>query len=359
MPVKKLSLLLLSAMAIVSALTPARAQRLEPVFSDSTYQLTGVAKEPGGRLFVNYPRWSEKYRYAVVKADGNKATPFPNEAMNNWQPGQPGADKWVCVQSVYADDGGTLWILDPAAPFMKTVQGGGPKLVKMNKGGNAPERTYSLASIVPDTAYVNDVRVDLKTNFAYLTESKGGGIIVLDLASGSARRLLSTHPSTKSDPAFKFIIDGHELMKEGKPVKMNSDGIALTHDGVWLYYKPLTDDRLYRIRTEYLRNATLSDAAIGTKVEDLGRFCTTDGMILDHKGNLYLGDLQRSKIVRITPDLKMTTVIQDDRLVWPDSYAIDEGYLYISTSQIQKQPEYNDGVDKRTLPYYVFRVKIE
>ena len=45
--------------------------RLELVFSDPTYQITGVAKEPGKRLFVNYPRWSDTYRYAVAVATGD------------------------------------------------------------------------------------------------------------------------------------------------------------------------------------------------------------------------------------------------------------------------------------------------
>lgn len=317
---------------------------LELVFSDSTYQLTGVAKEPGGKLLVNYPKWSGPYRYAVV-ADS---------------PGKPYAKdiKWVCVQSVYFDDKGELWILDPAAPKLKTIQGGGAKLVKMNKTNGTAERTYSFNGIIPDTAYMNDVRVDTKINYAYLTESKVGGIVVIDLTSGKTRRLLSNHPSTKSDPSFKYIIDGHELMKDGKPAKFNSDGIALSPDGDWLYYKSITDDKLYRIRTQFLRDSSISDSVLGPRVQDLGHFASTDGMILDSKGNLYLGDPRTYSIIKISPDMKMTTLIKDERLIWPDSYSIADGYLYISCSQIHKQPDYNDGVNKRTSPYTVYRLKL-
>ena len=333
--------------------------RLETVFTDNRYQLTGVAKEEGGRLLVNYPRWSETYRFAVAEVTGDTtASPFPDSAMNAWKPGENGRDKWVCVQSVYYDDSSNLWILDPAAPMLKTVQGGGAKLVKMSRDGKDIERTYSFTGIVPDSAYVNDVRVDVERGWAYMTESKGGGIIALNLASGTMRRVLSTHYSVKSDTSYKFIIDGQELMKDGKPVKINSDGIALTPDGDWLYYKPLTDDKLYRIKTEALRDPNMSEAELGKEVEDLGHFATTDGMIFDDAGNLYLGDLQRYRILRITPDHKMTTLIEDKRLIWPDSYSIADGYLYISCSQIQKQPGYNGGVDKRTSPYTVLRAKL-
>ncbi|HYE55684.1 MAG TPA: L-dopachrome tautomerase-related protein, partial [Chitinophagaceae bacterium] len=221
---------------------------LELVFSDNTYQLTGVAKPMNGPLLVNYPRWSDVYRYAVVETSGDTAVkPYPDSTMNIWQPGQSGRNKWVCVQSVYVDDSGSVWVLDPAAPKLKNIQGGDAKLVKMNPQTRKPERTYSFNGVVPDTAYVNDVRIDGPRQFAYLTESKGGGLIVVDLKSGKMRRVLSTHYSVRSDPAFKFVIDGQELMKEGKPVKIHSDGIALTPDANWLYYKPLTDDKLYRI----------------------------------------------------------------------------------------------------------------
>lgn len=334
-------------------------KKLELVFEDSTYQITGISKQENGRLLINYPRWSPIYKYAVVQAQGmHGKMPYPNEAMNQWQPGQPGQDKWVCVQSSFFDDAGTLWILDPAAPMLKTIQGSGAKLVKMNKATNTVEKTYSFMDILPDTAYVNDVRVDVQKQYAYLTESKGGGIVVVNLASGQMRRVLSTHYSTKSDPSYKYIIDGKELVKEGKKAVFNSDGIALTPDGAWLYYKPLTDDKLYRIKTAYLRDTAITDTALGSKVEDLGHFASTDGMIFDKSGNLYFGDPQHYRLLKIDKHLKMTTLVEDQRLIWPDSYAIAEGYLYVSCSQIQKQPEYNEGTNKRTTPYTVYRIKL-
>ncbi len=333
-------------------------RELELVFSDDTYQLTGIAKEEGGGLLVSYPRWSEVYSSAVVIAHGPTGKiPYPDAAMNAWEPGL-GKDRWVCVQSVYFDDAATPWVLDPAAPKMQRIQDKAAKLVKMNPATGKPDRVYNLSRVLPDTAYANDVRIDLLRGFAYITESKGGGIIVIDLQSEKTRLALAGHPSTRSDPAFTFIIDGRELSKDGKPVKIHSDGIALTPDGAYLYYKPLTDDRLYRIPTEALRNWELDDTGLGQAVEDLGRFCTTDGMIFDRAGNLYLGDLQRRRIVRIAQDHKMTVLLQDDRLIWPDSYAIAEGYLYVSCSQIQQQPAYNGGVDKRTSPYAVYRMKL-
>jgi sugar lactone lactonase YvrE len=336
---------------------PARV--LELVFYDDSHQITGLAKAEGSGLLVNYPRWGEPYRYAVAIAhSGARKIPYPDEAMNTWQPGQPGTDKWVCVQSVYYDDAGNLWVLDAAAPELKTVQGGGPKLVKMNRATGLPDRVYALSPVLTDTSYANDVRVDANRNFAYISESKGGGIVVIDLGSGKMRRVLAAHPSTLSDPAFTFIIDGKELMKDGKPVKINSDGIALTPDGSFLYYKPLSDDKLYRVPTDVLRDWAADEQAIAAKVEDLGHFTTTDGMIFDKAGNLYLGDLQQNRIMRISGNHQMTELLRDSSLIWPDSYSIAEGFLYISCSQIHKQPAFNEGLNKRNTPYAVYRMKL-
>jgi len=44
-----------------------RNNQLELVFSDDTYQLTGVAVSKEGRLFTNYPLWPGPHKYDVVE----------------------------------------------------------------------------------------------------------------------------------------------------------------------------------------------------------------------------------------------------------------------------------------------------
>jgi sugar lactone lactonase YvrE len=335
-------------------------KELELVFEDNQYQLTGVAISKKGRLFTNYPLWEGPHQYSLVEIlPGNKTKPYPNLEMNQWQKGQDGREKWVCVQAVYIDDKDAMWVVDPACPQMKEVYEGSHKLVKINLETDTIEHTYFFEGVAGNKSYINDVRVDTERGFAYLTNSNEGGILVVNLKTGSIRQLLHDHPSVKSDPAFTFEIDGKELKKEGAPVKIHSDGIALSPDGEWLYFKPLTDKKLYRTRTKILQDETLVPVEATEWVEDLGTFTTSDGMIFDHSGNLYLGDLQQSALMQVDKDHKLTRVLQDNRLIWPDSYSVsDDGYLYISCSQIQKQPEYNDGQNKRTSPYAIYRMKL-
>src|SRR4051812_8523485 len=208
--------------------------QLELLFEDDQYQLTGVAVSRKGRLFTCYPLWQGPHKYSLVEIVDGKPRPYPNEEMNNWKQGDGGKTKWVCVQAVYIDDQDTMWVVDPACPQMKEVYQGSHKLVRINLSTNEVEQTYFFEGIASDKSYLNDVRVDTSKGFAYLTNSNEGGILVVDFASGKIRQLLQDHYSVKSDPSFTFQIDGHELMKEGKRAKMQSDGIALTPDGEWL-----------------------------------------------------------------------------------------------------------------------------
>ena len=334
--------------------------KLEELFGDSKYQLTGVAVSAKGRLFTNYPIWSPVHKYCVVEVTSKtEAKAYPNEELNSWKDGEDGSKKFVSVQAVYIDDQDKLWVVDAANPGFAGVYQESDKLVRINLTTNKVERIYPMKGVTDKGSYINDVRVDTRRQVAYLTNSNQGGIVVVDLKSGKARMVLKGAPPTQTDPAYHFMVGGREVAPGGKPLKVNSDGIALSPDREWLFWKPLTDDKLYKARTADLRDAKLKDSDLVAKVVDLGHVNITDGMEFDKKGNLYFGDMEKNAILKISPKLEKTTLVTDPRLIWPDSYAISrDGYLYISTSQVQTAPPFNNGVDKRTLPYGLFRLKI-
>ncbi|WP_312900008.1 L-dopachrome tautomerase-related protein [Chryseobacterium taichungense] len=336
--------------------------QLEEVFSDSTYQLTGVAVAKDNRVFVNYPYWLDNHSYSVVEVKDGKAVPYPDAEWNSFKKGEDGQNKFVTVQSVVTDDKGFLWVVDAAGIGLGKVYQHSSKVLKINLANNKIEKIYRFPeNVVSEDVYINDIRVDNENGFAYLTNSNTGGIVVLNINTGASRLVLTNSPSVKSDPNYHFSPLGTELKKgDGSLLKVNSDGIALTPDNQYLYYKPLTDNRLYRIKTDLLRDFKTNEAVLNKSVEDLGKFITTDGMIFDKNGNLYLGDLEKNSIVKITPDLKMHTIVKDDeKLIWPDSYSIsDDGYLYISNSQIQLMPWFHDGKEQFKKPFKVFRIKI-
>lgn len=353
--------LLLASLFVFVGNKKASAQ-LELVFSDSVYQLTGVAVDTAGRVFVTYPYWSEKKKNAVVEVKGKqKAEAYPNKDWNNWKAGKSGVEAFVCAQAVYVDKSNTLWVVDPASPFLKETVDSSVKVLAFDLTTNKVKKIYYLdSSVAGKNSYINDIQVDTRHDVAYLTNSNEGGIIVLDLVTEKAWNWFTGHYSTQSDSSFDFNPDGKTWSNANGAVKIHSDGIALSPDNKYLYYKPLTDDKLYRVRTKPLRNYFIKPKKMAKKVEDLGHVCTSDGMVFSPDGHLYLGDIINNSIVRYHPNKKKAEVVlKDEKLIWPDSYAIsDDGYLYISVSQIHRMPAFNDGKDMRTGPFAVYRMKL-
>ncbi len=245
---------------VVARASTRRDAALEEVFSDNDFQITGVTVSPDGRIFVNYPRWSDLYLNAVVEVlPGGIAQPYPDSEWNGWdRKPHTAADHFVCVQSVVADDEGSLWVLDPAAPMLTSPVPHGPKLVQIDLASNQVSQVIRFGpDVIRDDSYLNDVRIDRRTGTGYITDSGAGGIVVVDLATGRARRTLDGHPSVMAQDGVQVVIEGKPVLDaQGQPPKFNSDGIALSTDGAWLYYQPITATSLFRIRTEVLRDTT-------------------------------------------------------------------------------------------------------
>jgi len=350
----------ITTLALTNLLPALTAAELEEVASFPNQQVTGVAVSKTGRVFVNFPDWSDDHTLSVAELKDGKPVPFPNGEWN--KPG-PAESHLICVQSVFVDDTDDLWILDPAAPKMQEIVKGGPKLLRVDLKKNEVVQTISFdETIAPKKSYLNDVRVDRKAGYAFLTDSGIGAIIAVDLNSGKARRLLEGHKSVKAEPDVKLTVDGRELLDEQKKKapQINSDGIALDLTNDWLYYHALTGHTLYRIKTAFLKDASLSKSDLESKVEEVAKTPAPDGMLAGKDGSVYLTDLEENAVVHFEPTTKsLTKVIQDKRLSWPDSMSWGPGgQLYVTASQIENMPRFNGGRSARTEPYKVFRLSL-
>ncbi|MFC1481676.1 L-dopachrome tautomerase-related protein [Candidatus Neomarinimicrobiota bacterium] len=298
---------------------------------------TGVAVSKTGRIFVNYPRWFPDVTTSVAElSDSSVVRPYPDLEWNTFDPSGDLSSQFVCVQSVYIDGDDYLWILDPAPSFLIGDSEVGPKLLKVDLATNEVIRTYLFdQSVAPPSSYLNDVRIDTRRNFAYITDSGLGAIIVVDLTTGVNRRLLADHASTKAED-ITLIVGGSPLLEaDSSAVKIHSDGLALDSRGEYLYYQALTGRHLYRIKTSTLRNAELEQDELELAVEALGESGASDGIIFGQDGNLYFTSIENNAISRYTADGTFETVIRDDRLKWPDSFSVAaDGSILVTTSQI-------------------------
>lgn len=328
------------------------------------HQATGVAVSGTGRVFVSFPRWSDDVPVSVaeLRSDGSLA-PYPDKPWNAFQPGVTDhvGDQFVCVQSVTVDADDHLWVLDPGSPQMAGVIAGAPKLVEIELANDRVLRTIPFNSdIAPTFSYLNDVRIDTREHVAYLTDSGLGGIIVVDLNNAQARRVLGDHVSVKAEQNYAPEVNGVPVTtQDGTPLKVHSDGIALTKDGETLYYHALSGHALYKVATVDLRDVSLPADMMAARVTKVVDTAPADGMEIDNRGRLFITDLSTSAIHMLdtrAADGTTTLVAQSPLLDWPDSIAIaPDGALVVTASQIERMPRFRD-FDARKGSYKLLRI---
>ena len=359
-PIRRRTLTALLSFTAVAAGHAASAPALEEFALSPRYQWNGVAVSKSGRVFASFPRWLSDDTISVgeIRKDGS-IVPIPGGAWNAWRKGQSPGTAFVSINAVFADAQDRLWIVDAAAPAFGPTVPGGPKLVEIDLKTNRVARVYGIgADVAPDGSYLNDVRVD--GDYAYLTESGIGSIIVLDLKSGKARRRLASARSTKADPTVVPKVDGRELRDaQGKVPQVNADPVEMSPDHKYLYYQAAFGPNVYRVRLDDLRDASLPDDAVEQRVELVRRSPPIGGFLMDEHGNFYLSEFETHSVECIAPDGKTKWKVTDARLDWPDALSLGpDGYLYFPSVQIDRLPILNNGKNDAKAPFRMFRIKL-
>jgi sugar lactone lactonase YvrE len=324
-----------------------------------------------GRIFVNFPKWGDPVEYTVAEVKDGKTLPYPNAEINHYVEGDNPAEKLISVQSVVVDPtGARLWILDTGSIAFGPVKPNGGKLIAVDlKANQIVKKIVFPADVALPKTYLNDVRFDLRRGregMAFITDSGANAIIVVDLASQQSWRRLNGHASTQPDPEFVPAVEG-QIMQMRLPgqapakLEVGADGIAISADGKTLYYCPLIGRHLYSVSVDALADRTKSDAEVAATVKDLGeKGGAGDGLESDGEGRVYISDYEHDAIFRRSPDGTIETLVHDPRVLWPDTLSLaDDGYLYFTANQIERQPVFNNGQDLRKKPYVLFRVKVD
>jgi sugar lactone lactonase YvrE len=339
------------------------------------HQVTGVTVSEKGRVFVNFPRWTEDSPVSVaeVMKDGS-IKPYPDARWNAWRnvtsdDMTPG-DHWVCVQSVVADGHGSVWVLDPAAPAHDALVPGGPKMVRIDLATDRVAQTIAFdQSVAIPGSYLNDVRFSSDGKFAFITDSgQRGALVVVELASGKAKRVLDGHPSTQPEKGVAVRSDGKPLRyPDGRKVLFSADSMALSADG-YLYWKALTGNTLYRIPAATLESRGFAGQDVAGEVQPYGQTGPSDGFwIMEKNGKatgtqLYITSPETSAIsvrdLAQGPSGTPRVLLQDARLRWPDTFSQGpDGSLYVTTSRIQDSAFFKKDAPP-ALPTQLWRVKL-
>jgi sugar lactone lactonase YvrE len=216
-------------------------------------------------------------------------------------------------------------------------------------------RVYDLGAVAQGKSFIDDVRFDGAN--AYLTDAGRPAIIVLDLATGHARRVLENQPSTTA--LRPLVAEGRPLVDaKGNPIVVHADQLEISADGKWFYFQPCSGP-MSRIDTRFLDDASLSASAVANHVEPFADTPSTGGTAIDANGTIYVSDTDKSRILQVSPGGKISILISDPRLAWVDAMWIDDsGKLWMPAAQLNRVAGLNHGKNAVRWPVTIYSIAL-
>jgi sugar lactone lactonase YvrE len=333
----------------------------DPVLPRSALELVADLPLPPGNLAVSktgrvfftfHPEASPEVKVAELL--NGKPVPYPDDAFQHEAEGTP---HFQTPLSMRIDSRGRLWVLDYGHYGFGT-----PRLLAFDLDTNRLADSYEFpAEAAGRLSMLNDFQVDPKGERIYIAESSIFGqrpaLVVYDVVKRTSRRLLERHPSVTAKPYLMNAAGERDMVFFGLvTLQIGVDSIALDREGEWLYYAPVSDESMYRIRAADLDDASLSGDGLAAKVEVYGPKTLSDGLSTDLAGNVYLSDMEHSAILTLGPDRKLTTLVKDARLRWPDGFSFGpDGWLYVSASSLHHVILMDAEHVRAHAPYQIFR----
>lgn len=330
---------------------------------------SGVAVTDGGRIFVRFPRHAIDHAGATLgELRNGKIIPYPSPGMSLPSSRAP-AERFLSIHGITLDGKGRLWVIDDGKRAGHPIPEGGAKVVCIDpETGRIVHRIVLRAPVLLPDSHMNDLRVALGAGAAgtvFVTDSSFGtrpGLVIIDLARGSARRVLTHHPSAQPVAGFAAFVEG--VPRQYRPhhpgmVSGGIDGIALTPANDRLFFSPLTSRRLYSAPVASLIDPALDAQALGETIRDEGEKGVADGLCFDRFGRLYTTDYEHDSILRRDRDGTLTVMARDPRILSPDGICATQTHIYCTLGQWNRLPSFNDGHDLRKPPYLLIRLPIE
>lgn len=330
----------------------------EPVFGTDALEVVVTSPEPIGNLAVSADGRVFYTIHPESRPEGAK--------LLEWIDGEPKAFPTEAAQAlletplgIAIDSQDRLWVIDHGNHAT-----GQAKLLAFDLGSGEVVHEHAFDSNVAELgSFLQDLQVDSTGEHVYIADvsfwRQNPGLVVYDVASGQARRVLESDPSVSPqdwlirNPTKDMTFFGGLVV-----LKPGVDGIAIDREDEWVYFGAMTHDTMYRVKVEDLLDSSLSDGALSARVEAVGKKPLNDGLSVDNEGNVLITDVEHSAVIRMTPEGELTTLVKDGRIRWADalSYGPD-GWLYVADSAIPDQMLQPKSHIEAAAPYHIFRFK--
>lgn len=310
-----------------------------------------AAVSSAGRIFYTIHPESNPTGPKLYEWVDGKTEPYPAEADQG--------DLFQSPLGVAIDARNRLWVIDPGNHGT-----GQPRLVAFDLATDAVVHSFDFPSdIAPLGSFLQDLQISTDGRWVYIADvgfwAKRPALIVCDVETGLARRLLNRHASVyPQNLLIRNQIKDMSFFGGMLEMKTGVDGVALSRDGSWLYYGAMNHDTLYRIPTDALQDSSLDAAEVEAAIEAVGAKPLSDGFSIDNDNNVFITDVEHQAVVAMAPDGSLTTVVKDSRIRWADGLSFGpDGWLYLADSAIPhlvlQSPEHHAA----QAPYMIWRFK--
>jgi len=329
----------------ITAAPQLRADALEEVLAYSE-PIGNVAVSRNGRVFFTVHPESRPRGNKLLEYVKGASVPYPSLKQQR--------DLFDTPLGIAVDRFDRLWTIDHGNHGMRSARIVAIDLVS----GDVLRSQYFDESVAPTGSILQDLQVSADGRTIVIADAsfwrKRPALIVYDVETGDARRVLEGHASVAAE---NYVIRTHDrdMAFLGGMVALRGgvDGIALGSE--WLYFGALNGSGLYRVRLRDLRNDDLPASQLAARVERYSDKPLSDGMSIDTAGGIYVTDVEHSAIFRIDSS-GPSTLIQSPEIRWPDALSFGpDGYLYVADSAlpelILKSTEHIDANG----PYRIFR----
>lgn len=310
-----------------------------------------IAIGPDGRIFLSiHEFYNKSLRIVELLSDGT-TRPYPNEYLAYAAQSRESGGLYG-VLGLNVDINGILWMLDVSGPEHAG------RLIGWNTQSEQLHKIFYLAKpVITDSSFLNDLAIDTKNMAIYIADTGTGSIIVVDLETGMARRVLEKSNTTKAE-ALNMVIDQNVVLLNEQPVRMGINPITIDHNFEYVYFGAMTGTSIYRIATKYLLDATLPEYELEKKIEYYGNKPISDGITIDNSGNVYITSITDDSIGITQPDGSYKILIQRDDLSWPDGLAVGlDNYIYATINELHRSPVLNTGKDSTLGEFKIIRFK--
>ncbi len=306
-----------------------------------------VAVSKSGRVFFTVHPEARPQGNKLLEHVAGASVPFPDGASQT--------RLFDSVLGIVIDSFDRLWTIDHGNHGLRS-----PRLLGFDLDSRKLIHDQRFAEdIAPAGSFLQDLQVSADGRTIVIADAsfwrKKPAIIVYDIESASARRVLESHASVAAEE-YLIRIQGQPMSFAGGLVSLRGgvDGIAL--DDEWLYYGALSGSALYRIGLSDLRNTASPNTQIAARVERYTTKPLSDGLSLDVEGNVYITDVEHNAVFRVTGDREARTLIRSPRIRWPDSLSFGpDGWLYVSDSALRDVVLQSHQHIKSHGPYRIFR----